>query len=108
MVGQSIVFEAASGDEIRLYNFGGQIYEDSNRWDYSERAWLIEFFSIVHSFNGAPVLLRPLECKKVYKAAYVWTYFIALTLNLSSASLVGAVVDALFQNGYSNFQGRLL
>ena len=33
MVGQSIVFEAASGDEIRLYNFGGQIYEDSsNRW----------------------------------------------------------------------------
>ena len=32
MVGQSIVFEAASGDEIRLYNFGGQIYEDSNRY----------------------------------------------------------------------------
>lgn len=30
MVGQSIVFEAASGDEIRLYNFGGQIYEDSS------------------------------------------------------------------------------
>jgi hypothetical protein len=31
MVGQSIVFEAASGDEIRLYNFGGEIFEDSAR-----------------------------------------------------------------------------
>ncbi len=28
MVGQSILLHAATGDEIRLYNFGGDIYED--------------------------------------------------------------------------------
>ena len=28
MVGQSILLHAAVGDEIRLYNFGGDIYED--------------------------------------------------------------------------------
>ena len=36
-----------------------------------------------------------------------WTYFITLSLNLSSASLVGAAVVALFQNGYNNCAGRL-
>jgi hypothetical protein len=38
MVGQSIVHEAASGDEIRLYNFGGQIFEDSTRLPDSNMA----------------------------------------------------------------------
>jgi hypothetical protein len=38
MVGQSIVHEAASGDEIRLYNFGGQIFEDSTRFADSNMA----------------------------------------------------------------------
>ena len=28
MVGQSILLHAAIGDEIRLYNFGGDIFED--------------------------------------------------------------------------------
>ena len=28
MVGQSVLLHAAVGDEIRLYNFGGDIYED--------------------------------------------------------------------------------
>ena len=30
MVGQSILLPAAVGDEIRLYNFGGDIYEDES------------------------------------------------------------------------------
>ena len=28
MVGQSILLDAAVGDEIRLFNFGGDIYDD--------------------------------------------------------------------------------
>ena len=41
------------------------------------------------------------------KSAYVWNYIITVSLNLSSASLVGAAVGALFQNGHNNFVGRL-
>ena len=33
MVGQSILLSAAVGDEIRLYNFGGDIYEDESTSD---------------------------------------------------------------------------
>ena len=33
MVGQSILLSAAVGDEIRLYNFGGDIYEDESTPD---------------------------------------------------------------------------
>ena len=35
MVGQSIILEAAKGDQIRLYNFGGDIFEeDTTREDF--------------------------------------------------------------------------
>ena len=48
-----------------------------------------------------------LNTKKCIKHPYAWTYFITCSLNLSSASLVWAAVDVLFQNGYNNCVGRL-
>lgn len=34
MVGQSILLDVAVGDEIRLFNFGGDIYGDNSNTSY--------------------------------------------------------------------------
>ena len=47
-----------------------------------------------------------LNAKKSVSAAYVRTYFITLSLNLSSASVVAAAEISLLHNGYTNFPGR--
>ena len=43
---------------------------------------------------------------KSENAAYDGTYFITLSLNLTSASLLAAGVIILLHNGYNNFAGR--
>jgi len=45
MVGQTIVFEAAVGDIIRLYNFGGEIFGDSGGEDFLHFTGVLLFSS---------------------------------------------------------------
>ncbi len=43
MVGQSILLNAASGDEVRLYNFGGDIFDDET----TEKEHFLHFIGVL-------------------------------------------------------------
>ena len=73
MVGQSVLLHAAVGDEIRLYNFGGDIYEDDTTPDEeflhfigvllyaSDRSWKYKLSYVLFSNQFMGLLTRPHE-----------------------------------------------